>query len=201
VFPSGSFDFPLSVLDVGSASFSTTTPILTVGKYTVTTQIRRHTFWGSLLHTIGFGGFDQGIIVSTTTSFTVSTTTTADILRTKDITSILTGLTASSTSVANITECLTLNLGDCMAALFYPDQSAYDGWAQLELLFGTKPPFGYFSALGGLIGGVASSTPDNAGANVLRAGFAPLRAGISDILWLMVAIYIIIRLARWDWQS
>jgi hypothetical protein len=168
------------------------------GWYTLTTRLQQPaTFLGfsSLL------GFSLGYttIVSTTTSFVVGTSTT--------LTQYLESQRTQKISSTSAEVCIPIpgyfSAYDCTNYLFVPPSGL--GTSDALLAEFRKPPFGYFTQAVAMFEGAttsATSTPYPSIADAIQGGpLGMLRSILAGLLWLLLAVWIIVRIARWEFQA
>jgi hypothetical protein len=153
------------------------------GVYVMRTSIRQH---NSL-----FGvPLPDTIITSTSTLFTVATATPLD-------TNFL-NYTASSTVCTT-----SFNFSDCTSLLFIP-QTLPDVNPSLALM-SRKPPLGYFSQAGNILGGLSTSTGTStvavSGILTVALFLSPLVNGLAGILWFLLLWWLFNRVRKFDFQS
>jgi len=172
--------FPVS--SPGYFGFSTTTNIQAIGKYTMTSSIAVPYLW-----------FFTNNLVSTTTSFTVSTSSSYDLFNDQQKATINQLISTATTSITacSINWSTILDLPTCLTQigtyLIVPQQST---WVKFNGLISTiqqKPPVGYFTIISSSLGGInASST---ATVSIVIPGhikqylFNPLDLGLGAIMW------------------
>jgi len=200
VIDSRTFTYPITTS--GISVFSTTTSILAQGQYTLVTEIQKQpTLVGNIL---GFFGLNQqAVIVSTTTHFLAATSTTADVFyRNGSISNDL--ITNASTTAA---DCLTLALTDCLSYLFRPNPSSWQQFDAIDITH--KPPLGYFFAVSDALSTTsASTTPSGAIPAVflvvtteIGSWFGAMLGLLTDIILTALAVWIFVRMSKWDWQQ
>lgn len=151
-------DFYFDITSPGYFSFSTTTPITTVGDYTMDTSIEKPLF--------SFFGFDFTIIkttvTATTTFFTVATSTAFGTLRTSVIQDYQNFMgQASSTINTSVCNPISGNFSilPCMSILFVPQPTQIQSTvATLKAGILSKLPWGYATRLIVILSGQASTS-------------------------------------------
>lgn len=138
-------DIPITA--AGSFNYSTTSPVSTVGQYTMQTQIRSSSWINSALNFFGFGQFaNLGITTATTTTFIAAHSSAYDILIASTTESINNYLASSTVSIASCTNWTSFSLGDCMNLLFVPQtQPIYTALDDFKNQFLTYAPWGYLT--------------------------------------------------------
>jgi hypothetical protein len=112
-------DFPISAS--GDFDFSTTSPALTVGKYTMQTSIQSASVANNFLNLVGFGQFATfGINTSTSTTFIAAELNGYDIYNASTTASVDAYLASSTISAASCTSFTGFNLQDCFNLLLIP---------------------------------------------------------------------------------
>jgi hypothetical protein len=148
------------IVSSGAFSFSTTSPALGGGTYTMNTQIMTGTWLGSVLNFFGFGAYaTQDVRTSLTTSFTAAAPNGFDILVASTTASMSTYLASSTISMAACGVSFDFNVTDCLNLLFVP-QPQFIG-QQLGALkngFLSYAPWGYLTRTIVILSGQASST-------------------------------------------
>jgi hypothetical protein len=85
-------------------------------------------------------------------------------------------------------------LRDVIVYLFYPDQNTLNQFATLYETIKQKPPIGYFTAIVGVFNSLSTGTPTiTLDVSPVGGIFNPIRAGITVVLWFMLAFWILHR--------
>lgn len=150
--------FPISA--AGTFSVSTTSPALTVGLYTMQSDIRTTSWTNSLLNFFGFGQFaQQGILTATSTVFTAAHLSGYDTFVASTTEAMLAYTASSTISLASCSTWTGFNLGDCLGVLLLPQVQPMQ--AQLSAFkdgFLTYAPWGYLTRFVVIMSGGATST-------------------------------------------
>jgi hypothetical protein len=109
------------------------------------------------------------------------------------------GLATSSPNVS-ITDCFGTNLAQCTSWLFTPSALTVSNYSQLGTILTNKPPFGYFPLLQNILGGATTSVASTTlvGIGTVAGAFAPLRLGLSAVLYLALLLWLFHRLRKFQ---
>lgn len=158
------FDFVATTS--GDSYFSTTTPLLDVGRYSMTTTLYApNGIIGSALN--WFGGFygdstlGDATLIATSTSFVVSQLSDYDVFVASTTQAITNYLASSTVSLASCTSFSGFNLGDCMNLIFVPQSAPITQlFTNFRDGFLTYAPWGYVTRLVTIFtGGAITSLP------------------------------------------
>lgn len=203
---SGVFNFrvPLGLVSTTTQTFTTGTTSPGVngeGVWRLTATLQRPTSILGFSSFFGLFNFGYSTIVSTSTQWTLGTSTALD--------ATLSGLasqtfTATTTQIA-LNSCLpipgTWDMNNCVVALFVPQTAP--NFSSTFGAIANKPPFGYFNQITTLINSAtttsASTTP--VGMAVVATILAPLRLGLSLILWFLLLFWIFHRVRKFNFQT
>jgi len=179
---------------------ATTTPLSREGDYQITWSVQQ-----PYLSLFGFNFFSK-TLTSTTTYLTVGSSTAEDLLyRAISGTSF-----GSTTATSTPSDCNLFKIGDCVNLLFIPsaDSLAFVKLSQIKDTLTRKPPLGYFAAMASLFGNATTSATSTIalstgifGSTIITDMLAPLRTGLSVLLWLILALWIFHRLRKWEFQA
>jgi hypothetical protein len=199
------FNFPLDTSNVGFATLSTTTAPLAEGLYTMTTQIRKSSVLSNVVNFFGLQSFyDPGVVVQQISHFTAGQLTPFDIYVASSSGAFGAFGGPGTTASTSASDCALFKLSSCLSYLFIPSSATLYSYSLLGSTLAQKPPFGYFTQARQLL---TSATTTSASttlpliAVVASTLFTPLDTIIGYLLWLALLIWVILRIARWEFQT
>lgn len=150
--------FPIT--SSGSFSFSSSSPALTVGQYTMQTDIRSPSYVNNFLNFFGFGQFaGYGIKTATSTTFTAAHFSGYDTYVASTTALISDYLASSTISLASCSSWTSFNLGDCLNLMFVPQaQPIQDALGNFKNGFLSYAPWGYLTRLLVIFSGQATTS-------------------------------------------
>jgi len=111
----------MPITTAGLSDVSTTSPVLAIGKYTMTTAIKAPSTSDNVLSFLGFSQFANfGTKASIDTQFTAVRPTQYDMFVASTSASIEGYIASSTFSMASCSEWVSFNLGDCLGILLIP---------------------------------------------------------------------------------
>jgi hypothetical protein len=204
-------DLPITDADINSHIFSTTTPIEEIGTYNYVVQIRASSIadsvfgWLSAHNLLNIPGWNPGLIAEKSGTFTAGTTTAY-----QDLVNHITGTfsnfgSSASTTAPTASDCATFALDDCVKYLFIPSGENFNQYQDLWNQLQRKPPLGYFNLMRGALSTTTATTTATSTPVALAALagtiVSPLRSALVYVLWLVLAVFILVRISRFDFHS
>lgn len=146
-------EFPISVS--GESSYSTSTPVTEVGRYTMVTQIRKETLFGSVIDWLGYSQYyDPNAVVTYNSTFVAATTTAYDNFIDLTAGRIDTFIASSTISMSACTSWTSFSLGDCLDLMFIPQSALIaDIFTSFRDGFLRYAPFGYVTRMVDIVTG------------------------------------------------
>jgi len=150
-------EFPVSAS--GNISYSTTTPVINGGRYTMITEIRRASIVNTVLGWFGLGSlFDNGLIAATTTQFIGTAPNQYDNF-VASTTEQLEAFSGTASSTLSLNQCAALNITGCVTYFFgYQSQPMSSLYSQVANTLFTFVPFGYVTRFAEIMGGSGTTS-------------------------------------------
>jgi len=169
-----------------------------IGRYSMTTNLQKPTpgFFNSIL------GATWETVDSTTTVFTLATATPAQQAAAAGAVAQAARCSIATSTSYSIWSCVNDGISSCVAQLFVPCDSSFQQFDDIDIT--KKPPLGYFTSVSGVFATSSSATTTPValvGAAFVSTSLGSLIAGLGDIVLLVVAIWIFVRIAYWDWHQ
>jgi len=151
-------------------------------------------------------GIRWDTVAASSTRFVAGTSTAAEDLFSQ-LSDNIAGFSSEASSTLTVLGCFTFDIGKCLIYIFQPDRVA--GYSDLLSFqnfpdrLSKKPPFGYWTQATALLSTTTASTTPPVyflGAAAVAEWLTVLVGGISNIILLLLAIWIFQRISYWDWH-